>query len=68
MFQAVLKNNPKQIKNHWPVYGFNMYVHVWGKGSRTVKNLTLKIFKGTNMILFMLYSGLYIVYKLLLVL
>lgn len=19
MFQAVLKNNPKQIKNHWPV-------------------------------------------------
>lgn len=32
MFQAVLKNNPKQIKNHWPVYGFNMYVHVWGKG------------------------------------
>lgn len=29
MFQAVLKNNPKQIKKkHWSVYGFNMYVHV----------------------------------------
>lgn len=29
MFQAVLKKQPKaNLKKHWSVYGFNMYVHV----------------------------------------